>query len=86
MLSYKVCRRQRPVLLTAIAGVALVVKNPPASAGDVRKWVGSLVWEDPLQEGMATHCSILACRIPRTEELGRLQSLGSKNLDTTEAT
>ena len=64
MLSYKVCRRQRPVLLTAIAGVALVVKNPPDSAGDVRKWVGSLVWEDPLQEGMATHCSILAWRIP----------------------
>ena len=77
MLSYKVCRRQRPVLLTAIAGVALVVKNPPASAGDVRKWVGSLVWEDPLQEGMATHCSILAWRIPWTEEHGRLQSIGS---------
>ena len=80
MLSYKVCRRQRPVLLTAIAGVALVVKNPPASAGDVRKWVGSLVWEDPLQEGMATHCSILAWRIPWTEEPGRLQSIGSQRV------
>ena len=80
MLSYKVCRRQRPVLLTAIAGVALVVKNPPASAGDVRKWVGSLVWEDPLQEGMATHCSILAWRIRRTEEPGRVQFLRSQRV------
>ena len=42
--------------------------------------------EDPLEEGMATHSSILACRIPWTEEPGRLQSLGSKKLDTTEAT
>ena len=33
--------------------------------------------EDSLEEGMATHSSILACRIPRTEEPGRLQSLGS---------
>ena len=32
--------------------------------------------EDPLEEEMATHSSILACRIPRTEESGRLQSLG----------
>ena len=36
-----------------------------------------LGWEDSLEEGMATHSSILACRIPRTEEPGRLQSLGS---------
>ena len=34
-------------------------------------------WEDPLEKGMATHSSILACRIPWTEELGRLQSVGS---------
>ena len=72
MLSYMVCRRQRLVLLTAIAGVALVVKNAPPSAGDLRKRVGSLVREGPLEEGMATHCSILAWRIPWTEESGRL--------------
>ena len=41
-------------------------------------WVRSLVWEDPLEEGMATHSSILAWRIPRTEEPGRLQSMGSQ--------
>ena len=39
--------------------------------------VQSLGWEDPLEEGMATHSSILAWRIPRTEEPGGLQSIGS---------
>ena len=43
----------------------LVVKNPPANAGEVI----SLVWEDPLEEGMVIHPSILAWRIPWTEEL-----------------
>ena len=37
-------------------------------------WVQSLSQEDPLEEGMATHLNILACRIPLTEEPGRLQS------------
>ena len=46
--------------------------------------VGSLGWEDPLEEGMATHSSTLAWRIPRTEEPGRLQSMGSQEeLDMT---
>ena len=39
-------------------------------------WVQSLGWEEPLEEGMATHSSILAWRIPWTEEPGRLQSMG----------
>ena len=39
-------------------------------------WVRSLGWEDPLEKGMATHSSILAWRIPWTEEPGRLQSMG----------
>ena len=39
-------------------------------------WIQSLGWEDPLEEGMATHSSILAWRIPRTEEPGGLQFLG----------
>ena len=38
----------------------------------------SLDWEDPLEEGMATHFSVLAWRIPWTEEPGGLQSLGSQ--------
>ena len=54
--------------------VAQAVKNPPAIQ-ETR--VQSLGWEDPLEKGMATHSSILAWRIPRTEEPGRLQSMGS---------
>ena len=45
------------------------VKNPPAIR---ESWVQSLGWEDPLEKGTATHCSILAWRIPWTEEPGRL--------------
>ena len=40
-------------------------------------WVPSLDWEDPLEEGLATHSSILAWRIPWTEEADGLQSTGS---------
>ena len=39
-------------------------------------WVQPLGQEDPLEKGVATHFNILACRIPWTEELGRLQSIG----------
>ena len=43
-------------------------------------WVKSLSWEDSLEEGMATHSSILAWRIPWTEEPGGLQSMGSQGV------
>ena len=46
--------------------------------------VQSLGQEDPLEKGMAIHSSILACRIPWTEEPGRLQSMGLKELDVNE--
>ena len=46
---------------------------------DREAWVRSLGWEDPLEEGMATYSSTLAWRIPRTEELGRLQTIGSQS-------
>ena len=46
--------------------------------------VQSLGWEDPLEKEMATHSSTLAWKIPCTEECGRLQSIGLKELDTTE--
>ena len=55
--------------------VAQMVKNLPATQ---ETWVQSLGWEDPLEKGMATHSSILAWRIPWTEEPGGLQSMGSK--------
>ena len=43
-------------------------------------WVQSLGWEDPLEKDMATHSSILAWRIPRTDEPDRLQSTGSQRV------
>ena len=49
-------------------------------------WVLSLGWQDPLEEEMATHSSILAWEILWTEESGRLQSMGSQRVDTTEHT
>ena len=55
--------------------MALVVKNLPANAGDLRD-VGLMVRKIPLEKGMSTHSSILAWRIPCTEETGRLQSMG----------
>ena len=47
-------------------------------------WVRSLGWEDPLEKGMATHFSILAWRIPWTEESGGLHSVGLQRVDMTE--
>ena len=41
----------------------------------------SLGWEDPVEEGMATHTTILACRIPWTEEPGRIKSIGSQRVE-----
>ena len=49
-----------------------MVKNLPAM---LETWVQSLGWEDPLEKGMVTHSSILAWRIPWTEEPGGLQSV-----------
>ena len=57
-----------------------MVKNPPAKAGDIRD-LGSIPrYEDLLEEGMATHSSILAWRIPWTEEPGGLQSRESRGV------
>ena len=57
-------------------GVQLV-KNLPAMW---ETWVESLVWEDPLEKEMATHSSVLAWRIPWTEDPDRLQSMGSQRV------
>ena len=53
-----------------------MVKNPPANTGEVTEMGLILGQEDPLEEGMATYSSILAWKIPLTEEPGRLQSTG----------
>ena len=56
-------------------------KNLPAMQ---ETWIWSLGWKDALEKGMATHSSILAWRIPLTEEPGGLQSMGSQKVDRTE--
>ena len=54
-----------------------MVKSPPAKAGDKFQSQGQ---EDPLEKGMANHSSILAWRIPWTEEPGGLQSMGLQRI------
>ena len=55
-------------------------KNLPAGQETQEIWVQSLGWEDPLEKEMATHPSVLAGRIPRTEEPGGLRSTRSKRV------
>ena len=57
--------------------VAQMVKHLPTMQ---ETWVQSLGWEDLLEKEMATHSSILAWKIPWTEEPGRLQSMGSQRV------
>ena len=58
------------------------VENLPAMQEPQKMRVQSLSQEDPLEEGMATHCSILAWRISQTEEPDGLWSLGSQRVKT----
>ena len=71
----KICwRRDRlptPVFLGFPGG-----SDGKASTHNAETWAQSLGWEDPLEEGMATHSSILSWKIPWTEEPGGLQSMG----------
>ena len=56
-------------------------KNTPANAGVQETWAPSLGWEDPLAEVMAAHSSIVAWRIPRTEEeTGGLLAMASQRV------
>ena len=61
-----------PLQFSWVSLVAQMVKNLPAVQ---EIWLRSLGWEDPLEEGMATHSSILAWRIPGTGEPGKLESM-----------
>ena len=60
--------------------MALLAKNLPANAGDLRDVGSVLGQEDVLEEGSATRSSILAWRISQTEEPGGLQSTGSQRV------
>ena len=71
---------------SAYAKVGLSLRRPPVpehlppkpeSACNVKTWIRSLGWEDPLEKKMASHSSILAWKIPWTEVPGRLQVMGS---------
>ena len=57
--------------------MAQTVKNLPAIQ---ETWVRSLGWDDPLEEDVAIHSSILAWRIPWTEDPGTVQSMGSQQV------
>ena len=57
-----------------------MIKTPPANTGDTRDTDSIPGEEDSLEEGMATHPSILAWRIPWTEEPGGLQSMGPQRV------
>ena len=65
------------LILLRTSLVAQMAKNLLAMQ---ETWVQSLSWEDPLEEGMATHSSILAWRIPWTEDPGGLQSMGLQSV------
>ena len=55
-----------------------MVEKPPVNSEDTRDM--SLIWEDPLEEEVVTHSSILAWKIPWTEEPGGLESMGSQRV------
>ena len=67
-------------LVCGVPWVALVVRDGLLMREALETWVPSLGQEDPLEEGTATHSSILAWRIPWTEEPGGLQSMGSQRV------
>ena len=64
-------------IMVQVSLVAQMVKSVPAMQ---ETWVQSLGWEDPLEEEMAIHSSILVWKIPWMEEPGRLQSMGSQRV------
>ena len=66
---------EQEVVKLGASQVAQTVKTLPTMH---KTQVRSMGWEDPLEKGMATHSSILAWKIPWTEEPGRLQSLNSR--------
>ena len=71
------CSLNRNLTLHRASLMARTVKNLPAMQVIQVPYLGC---EDPLEKGLATHSSILAWRIPKTEEPGRLQSVGSQRV------
>ena len=78
LISYKIHFKTKTVTTNFPGGLA--VKNPPAMQEALEMWDSSLGGEDPLEEELATHSSILSWRIPWTEEPGRLQTIWSQRV------
>ena len=79
-ISENVSLKSANCLIWGTPQAALAIENLAANAGDVRDSVQSLGWEDPLEEGMATHSSIPAWIIPWTEEPGGPWSIESQRV------
>ena len=75
-MEYNLQRKKKSLCYTQASQVVLVVKNPSAHVGDIKDVSSISGFGRSPGEGPATHSSILAWRIPRTEEPGRLQSIG----------
>ena len=75
-----------PYFMACSLGASLVAQRIKCLPAMQETWVWSLGWEDPLEKEMATHSSILAWRIPWTEEPGGLQSMGSQRVGHNSAT
>ena len=67
-----------------VLGALLVAQMVKESTQNAGVWVRSLGWEHPLEEGMATHSSLLAWRTPSTEEPGGLQFMWTQRVNMTE--
>ena len=78
--TFKGCKLNQSCLEPGDFSDGVAIKNPPANAGDKVMQVQPLSQEDPLEESMATHSSILAWRTPQTEEPGGLQSMESQRV------
>ena len=78
--SWSFCFSWPPLLSLREFPMAQWVKNRPAKQETSETWVQFLSWEDPLEEGMATHSSSLTWKTPWTEEPGGLQSKGSQGV------
>ena len=76
-MTKRTSRKETGYISTGLSLVAQTVKRLPTMR---ETWVRSLGWEDPLEKEMATHSSILAWKIPWTEEIGWLLSVGSQRV------
>ena len=96
LLAWRIPRTEEPGGLQATGSQSRTrLSDEAATEGMLPRWLdgeasvcnaGGLGQEEPLEEGMAPHSSLLAWRIPRTEEPGGLWFMGSQELDTTSAT